>query len=253
MMKTGICSVTFREKTPEDIIELAHEAGLDTIEWGGDVHVPPGDVENARKVGELTRDAGLEVSAYGSYYHAGNDESFLPVIETAQELGTKNIRIWAGKMDFSKEHGKIDEKLLAKIVDDVKKNAQIAHSYDMTLHFEYHGWTYTDTPESAKLLIEKINEPNVYLYWQPSIGISKEERLKSIESLQQWIRNIHVFQWDEKFNRYPLEDGIDEWTSYIHHIRSLSLSDHVCLLEFVKDDSFSHFTDDAKTLKQLLA
>ena len=42
MLKTGVCSVTFRNLNVERIIELVVEAGLDGIEWGGDVHVPTG-------------------------------------------------------------------------------------------------------------------------------------------------------------------------------------------------------------------
>lgn len=249
-MKTGLCSVTFRKKTPEEIIKMAARAGLQAIEWGGDVHVPPGDLDNATKVGELTRNAGLEVSSYGSYYRAGNNDTILSRIQTAQSLGTKSIRIWAGVMDRSKEVGKINEADFNRIVKDVKESAQIAREYEMSLHLEYHRWTYTDTLESAKLLMEEINEPNVFLYWQPATGISKEERLKSIELLQTWITNIHVFQWDENFSRYPLEEGKNEWKSYINHIQSFSPKERYYLLEFVKDEELVQFQQDAKTLKQ---
>ena len=33
---------------------------MEGIEWGGDVHVPPGDEARARDVAALTREAGLE-------------------------------------------------------------------------------------------------------------------------------------------------------------------------------------------------
>ncbi|WP_083849137.1 sugar phosphate isomerase/epimerase family protein [Bacillus timonensis] len=249
-MKTGLCSVTFRKKNPEDIIKIASEAGLQVIEWGGDVHVPPGDLAYATKVGELTRNAGLEVSSYGSYYRAGDNESILPIIQTAQSLGTTSIRIWAGVMDRSKEVGKINEEDFNRIVKDVKESARIAREYEMSLHLEYHRWTYTDTPESSKLLMEAINEPNVFLYWQPATGITKEDRLKSIELLQPWLTNIHVFQWDENFRRYSLEDGKNEWKSYINHIESLSPVERSYLLEFVKDEDVTQFKQDVETLKQ---
>ena len=44
-MKTGLCSVSFRKLTVEEIIAAVKDAGLDGIECGGDVHVPHGDVE----------------------------------------------------------------------------------------------------------------------------------------------------------------------------------------------------------------
>ena len=41
----GMTSVTFREKTIEEIASLAKTAGLSVIEWGGDRHVLPLDFE----------------------------------------------------------------------------------------------------------------------------------------------------------------------------------------------------------------
>ncbi len=41
--RAGLVSVTFRQLSPEEIVRVAREAGLTVIEWGGDVHVPPGD------------------------------------------------------------------------------------------------------------------------------------------------------------------------------------------------------------------
>jgi hypothetical protein len=43
----GLVSVTFRKLAPAAIVELAVKAQLRSIEWGGDVHVPHGDVRAA--------------------------------------------------------------------------------------------------------------------------------------------------------------------------------------------------------------
>jgi len=67
MLIPGLVSVTFRQLTVEEIGELATECGLQAVEWGGDVHVPPGDFAAARRA----LDTGLKVAAYGSYYRAG--------------------------------------------------------------------------------------------------------------------------------------------------------------------------------------
>ncbi|NOZ22728.1 MAG: sugar phosphate isomerase/epimerase, partial [Planctomycetes bacterium] len=70
MIKAGICSVTFRDLSPEAIIELTVKAKLDGIEWGGDVHAPPESPPDAlAKIREATEDAGLIVSSYGSYHN----------------------------------------------------------------------------------------------------------------------------------------------------------------------------------------
>ena len=89
MLKSGLVSVSFRQKTPEEIIALVEQCGLDGIEWGGDVHVTPGDTENAGRIGDLTRQAGLEVLAYGSYFRPGEQRAaaFAPVLASAKALG----------------------------------------------------------------------------------------------------------------------------------------------------------------------
>ncbi len=106
MIKPGICSITFRQKSPEEIIALSLEAGLAGIEWGADVHVPPEDLENARRVGEMTRGAGLEVVAYGSYWFALDEqpepEPFEPLIEAAEALGAPMIRLLGGSLGLGK-------------------------------------------------------------------------------------------------------------------------------------------------------
>ena len=35
MLNTGLVSVTFRDKTPEEIISTVKQCGLEGIEWGG--------------------------------------------------------------------------------------------------------------------------------------------------------------------------------------------------------------------------
>ena len=93
---TGLTSVTFRQKSAAQIAALAAEAGLEGIEWGGDVHVPPGDAAAAASAARLTREAGLRVTSYGSYYHALPQEDFAPVLRSAAALGAPVVRIWAG-------------------------------------------------------------------------------------------------------------------------------------------------------------
>ena len=70
-MRIGVVSASFRNMGVEEIIELTKTAGLDAIEWSGDIHVPPGELANAKQVGDATRKAGILTPSYASYYHAG--------------------------------------------------------------------------------------------------------------------------------------------------------------------------------------
>lgn len=92
--RTGMNSVTFRQKSIDEIIDIAKRAGLSRIEWGGDVHLPPGDTLLAARTAEKTRSAGLEVLSYGSYYHGDETEDFTAVLATAKAVGAPVIRVW---------------------------------------------------------------------------------------------------------------------------------------------------------------
>ncbi len=246
-MKIGLCSVTFRDKNPEQIVDLAMEVSLDGIEWGGDVHVPPGDYEHAEKVGEVTRSRGLEVSSYGSYYrladHTGNEYDFTTILETAKKLQAPAIRVWAG-MKGSKE---ADECYRKKVVEDARRIADLASDEGISVHLEYHDNTLTDTKESARKLMEEINHNNLLLYWQPSNGVSVEERLASIDLVKEWITNVHIFHWHSFEDRLELISGEGEWQQYLKAIEKDG-RDRYVLMEFVKDDDERQFLKDAQTL-----
>ena len=64
------------------------------------MHVPHGDLALAAQVRRLTREAGLAIAAYGSYYRADRSEaeglSFTTVLDTAEALGATLLRVWPG-------------------------------------------------------------------------------------------------------------------------------------------------------------
>ena len=100
MIRGGLVSITFRKLNPREIVDLMTRTNLVGIEWGGDVHVPHGEIDVAREVAQMTRDAGLLVAAYGSYYRVGVSEAdglaFERVLESAMALGAPTVRVWAG-------------------------------------------------------------------------------------------------------------------------------------------------------------
>ena len=67
-------SVTFRDRSAEDVIRLAVENGLEAIEWSENAHVQADDPQGAAELREATEAAGLKVAAYGSYYRLGEYE-----------------------------------------------------------------------------------------------------------------------------------------------------------------------------------
>ena len=196
MYKTGLCSVTFRSLSVEEVIGLVSIAGLDGIEWGGDVHVSVGNLAKASTVAKLTEQHNLEVISYGSYYRVGesknNDASFEQVLETAVHLKAPAIRVWAGGLGSEEA----DRTYRNHVVADARKIATLAKQKNITINFEYHGGTLTDTKESAALLMKEIDHSNVNIYWQPAVGLSVDDRLSSIDEVNAWLSHVHVFHWN---------------------------------------------------------
>ncbi len=253
-MKTGLVSITFRKLSPERIIELTAEAGLDGIEWGGDVHVPHGDIETANKVAELTRKNGLEILAYGSYYRAGEppddkNPEFVEVLNSAIALGTDNIRVWSGK------NGSADatQEYREKVIEDLKKIGELAGRHKIKISLEFHGGTLTDTNESAINLMRELEGCNVFTYWQPLPSIPEDEHIDGLKGILPYLTNFHVYCWevtDDSLIRLPLSGGIKKWQHYFG-LAANTGKKHCAMLEFVKDNTEAQFLQDAATLKKL--
>ena len=250
MLTPGLVSITFRKLTPEEIIALCKKADVRCIEWGGDIHVPAGDVARAREVGRLTREAGLEVAAYGSYYRLGPNEpgKFEAVMASAAALGAPTIRVWAGGK--GSRETEVDER--CEIIADALRVADIAARHGITVCLEYHANTLTDERESAVALLGELAHPSIEFLWQPTNGASIMECTERLVEMLPRMRNVHVFHWwPTAAERHPLADGEAAWRSYIDIVRE-SGHDADFLLEFVRGDEPEQFVADAATLVRWL-
>lgn len=252
MILPGLCSITFRKLSADAIIALAAEHGLAAVEWGGDIHVPAGDVAAAEAVRRRCTDAGLRTPSYGSYYRLKPDatsETFAPVVETAVALGSETIRLWADE----KPSREMDDDHWRRLTDAGHALAEAAASADCRIGFEYHLGTATDTNASARRLIEGIAHPAASLYWQPRQKTTTPERLDSLREALPHLAHLHVFQWvGERDKRLPLLAGAADWQAYLA-CAAKAPRERCAYLEFVADDSPESFARDAATLRALLA
>ena len=204
----------------------------------------------------MTRDAGLAVSSYGSYYRAGeppagDNPDFAAVLESARALEAPTIRVWSGRQASAAA----DDAYRGKVEADLQRVAALAASAGITVACEHHGGTLTDTPESARRLYAQVAQHHVSAYWQPCLELSCAENLAALHSLLPCLANLHVFHWAltrQGRQRCALAAGQAEWEQYLHAVRALGQS-HWALLEFVKDDRPEQFLEDAATLRSWLA
>jgi 3-dehydroshikimate dehydratase len=249
MLRSGLVSVTFRKFSPAEVIQFVRDAGLEGIEWGGDIHLPPGDLALARQVREQCAAAGVNAAAYGSYYRLGtsNPRPFSAVVETAAELGAPTIRVWAGDKN-SADAGEGDWQ---RVVAEAQEIAGQAAAAGLTVSFEFHDLTLNDTAPSALRLKQLIQHDAVRTLWQPPVDLAHEEALSGLRSMLGWLGNVHVFHWQPGYTRQPLAQGEPMWREYLQAVRGCA-GERYLLLEFVCDDSPQAFYEDARTLKSWL-
>ena len=247
MPTLGLVSITYRKLTPAEIIPLVREAGLSCIEWGSDIHVPQNDLENARRVGEMTREAGLAVSSYGSYYRLGAGQDFAPYLAAATALGAPVIRIWAG----TKGSEQTDPATLSAWTAEAKTVCRMAAERGITVAFEYHHGTLTDTAASALTLVQGVGESNCRLYWQPEFAKPQNLILSDLELVAPYVDLCHVFTWNPDHSRRPLLEGLEAWRAYLSRVPAWD--EKPLLLEFVPADDPALLAREAASLREIVS
>lgn len=240
---TGLVSISFRKHTPEEIVQAVDRAGLDGIEWGGDVHCPHGDLEKAAAIKACS--GSLLLPEYGSYYTIGQPDAvpFENVLASAQALGTGNIRVWGGKKSSDALYTD-DYKAL---VEDAVRICQMAGKTLVSL--ECHPHTVTDEYHTAVRFLKDVNMPNLRLFFQPNQFRDIRYNLDTIEATLPWLTAVHVFSW-EREKKFPLRDGQAAWSQYL---KLLKQKDGLAyMLEFMHDDAIESLQETAATLKEWL-
>jgi sugar phosphate isomerase/epimerase len=249
MLVPGLVSITFRKLSPAEVVRAAVEAGLRGIEWGGDVHVPHGDIAAAERAAEMTRGSGMRVSAYGSYYRLGENDPDLPferVRDTAAALGTSTIRVWAGRTASADA----DEAYRQRVAEDLHRAAELSDELNQNIALEWHGNTLTDTAASAEKLLREVDRPNVGCMWQPRNDQDLSLNLTDMETALPRLMGIHVFHWEGPNNdRRPLSEGESRWHDYFAKLIDSTAGRKVfASLEFVKGDDPEQLKHDASVL-----
>jgi sugar phosphate isomerase/epimerase len=255
MIRSALVSITFRKLSPAEIVGLVQRVGLDGVEWGGDIHVPHGDLSRAGEVRRMTEDAGLQVSAYGSYYRVGHEDPcpFERIVETAVALGAPVIRVWAGKQGSEGS----DAAYRDLVVETSRRIADQAADARVAVAYEFHGNTLTDTNASARQLLEEVGHDNIRSYWQPPRGATVAYCLEGLDAIRPWLLHVHAFTWREPkekggpAERLPLAEGKASWARYLQAVADVG---HDCFveLEFVRGDAPEQFLEDAATLREWL-
>lgn len=247
MFQTGLVSVTLKHLEPKQVVTLAQKAALQSIEWSEGHHIDPHDLQTGRTIGDMSRDAQIDVLSYGSYYYLGEKMDGYPSLLTASVLQAKVIRIWAGKTGSAS----VETRQMHRMIEEAKAFCRQAMDCNITVALEWHANTITDTASSALQFLTEVDEPNLKTLWQPHPHQTHEERLAELPEILPYLEYVHVYHWKQK-ERKSLEEGAQEWEDYLKILHT-SQRERALMLEFVTDDDSIQFLEDAQTLRRLIS
>jgi len=249
LIKLGLCSVTFRKKSMAELVELCGGIGLEGIEVGGDIHLPPGSPQAAvGEVAEMCSGAGLEIPSYGSYFNVLDNkaEDFAPVLETAVQLGAGTIRIWPGWV----EPDRITDEQLAKMASTARAAAGAAAEKDVRVAFEYHLNSPTAGAKSTLRVLEAAAHDNLYTYYQYLKPDGIERNLADLKAVFPRLAYVHCHYY-EGDDYMPLAEGRREWAAVCASLKELNYQGYI-FMEFVRGNTPEQLTEDVALLRELL-
>ena len=241
--KLGLCSVTFRKKTAEQIVDIAKKAGIGYIEWGGDVHVK--SIGDAKKVKVLCDEAGIKISSYGSYINSAiyDEEKWRSTCEIAKEMGADSVRIWLGKKDSEKT----SEDEYKRLVENTEKMCEIAAEYGITVCPECHGNTYNNNTDAFLRFAGKLGQNNFKTYFQ-SRYFRMAYDLDRIDRTFDLTENVHVSYRDLKREQLFRKKDKNYLDTLLKRLKSKKF-DGIVMVEFVSYGSEKRFYKDIERLK----
>ena len=260
MWKTGVCSISFRKYSIQEIIDAAAAAGLDGVEWGSDVHVPAGDTATAMAVRAATEAAGLQCLSYGGYYRLGENDpaAFDGLLACAEVLGVRDVRIWGG----GKDSAELTEAEWEALAQEARACAAKAQEKGLVLSLECHNWSLTDHWQGAERFLSMVDSPALRMYWQPNQRRSEIYDLEAVRRLAGVTTNVHVFSWkyntefpkNSENDKLPLAAHNAEWEKRLTVLQEKLRADedHAFILEFMPDDRIETLAEEAAVLHNWL-
>ena len=242
-LKLGVASVTFRNETIGRIVEIAKNAGVEFIEWGGDVHVR--SLEDARLAKKLCDASNIKISSYGSYYRTGcsDKNEWEEVCAIASELGASSVRIWLGKKDSEQ----YTEDEYEALLEEIKFLCGKAREYNLLVCPECHDNTFNNSTQAILKLIGDLKCDNFKTYFQ-SRYFRFDYDMDRIERTFDYIENFHISYRDlKREQRFRKKDK-----NYLHKLIEKFISmgfNGVVIVEFTEGSKEKNFLKDVRKLK----
>lgn len=241
--KIGLASVTFRNKTVSQVVEIAGNAGIEFIEWGADVHVKT--LDDATLVKKLCDENNIKICSYGSYYRTGSSSraQWKEICRIADEMGASSVRIWLG--DKNSEF--FTEGEYQALLEEMKYLCSKAKEYNLLVCPECHDNTFNNSTQSILRLKRDLNSDNFKTYFQ-SRYLRFGYDIDRIEKTFDFIENFHISYRDLK-----REQGFrNRDRGYLDRLLEKFISmdfKGIAIIEFTKGSKEKSLVKDVKKLK----
>ena len=246
-LKIGVASVTFRNKTPEEIVEIAKKAGVSFIEWGADVHVK--NIDDAEKVKKLCDENQIKISSYGSYYRVGSHkkEEWENICKIAQVMGAESVRVWLGNKDSEKT----SEEEYQNLLSDLEFMCDKAGEYNLLVSPECHDNTFNNNTDAIIRLKNDLQKDNFKTYFQ-SRYFRFDYDIDRIEKTFDFTENFHVSYRDLKREQRFRKKDRKYLDKLVVKFMSMDFQGLV-IVEFTKGSKEKNFIKDVNKLRKISA
>lgn len=187
--------------------------GLDGLEIRGvdGVNIADISLRQAKEVKEKLDKAGLVTWSIGSPIGKIDiDDDFEPhiekfkhLLEVAEILGAKNMRIFSFFVPENCDY----EKYRQKVLDRLSKLCEIAKDYDITLCHENEKGIWGDSSDRCKDIFDAI--PQIKCVFDPANFVQcNEDTLKAWNKLKTYVKYMHIKDACDNGDIVPAGDGI---------------------------------------------
>lgn len=151
------------------------------------------EVREAKKV---LADYGVKVSSIGSPLGKikldgdldGHLETAKRVLETANELGAKNIRMFS----FYLPEGKTREECKGRVFDELGKLVQLSEEYDVTSCHENEALIYGESPEKCLEILKHFDGRLKCVFDMGNFVLDGYNPMQAYKLLQEYIEYFHI-------------------------------------------------------------
>lgn len=208
-MKLSVFTVVTPDFTPEELASAAKEAGLDGIEWRfkevpeeakGEKPSfwrnnlcsidPKASDEEIARFDRAAKENGLESLSVTPYLTAGDLEATERVLQVAQKLGAKMIRVGVPGYNRSKNYNELFD-VAVRYLEGVEP---LAKKYGVKCLVETHHHTITPSAGLAHRLVSKFDPNHIGVLFDPGNMIHEgyENFRMGLEPLGPYLAHVHM-------------------------------------------------------------